>query len=34
MEKINEWIMAHFFELILVLSVFCLAWVSVGWMLT
>lgn len=31
MHKINEWLMAHFFELILVLSMLCLGWVALSW---
>lgn len=33
MHKLDEWVMAHFFELILVLSVLCLVWVSLSWIM-
>lgn len=34
MHKLDEWLMAHFFELILLLSLFCLAWVALSWFMT
>lgn len=31
MHNIDEWLMAHFFELIVLLSLICLGWVVVSW---
>jgi len=33
MHKLDEWLMSHFFELILLMSLFCLGWVTVSWIM-
>lgn len=33
LHKLDEWLMLHFFDLILLLSVVCLVWVALSWLM-
>lgn len=33
LHKLDEWVMSHFFDLIILLSVVCLVWVILNWIM-